>query len=646
MRPSWLLLLAVGVLLWGEPSRGTEADTVTAPVSWAARGGELRLRFNHDVLGLYGVRLRLPKTPVDSGEPSFALFPILSSTALELEVSREGLEGLAGGALEARGWLVFEGPAGRIRLSSLQLRPKEGSKADLQLVDEAGEGLLAVTHPMIGIEEARRRLTIHTADLIVEPRLAERLGIVALAGKTVGELRLRMPIVQGPGEEPLIAKCASPNFHGMPHPSGGTYRTDVLIESLSWHVMRCRHSRGLGPCDGPGGDDGEVVFAPGAALRNGDTPHTADVPWYRKFMTSPHDYPYPGNDQHPYLIWNLYRIVDGRLEQIGASGVKHAFYTINWYCAPGACGAGGGNILGRACYDIYSQSSNDYGPELGPRRELIPFTGQWGRCGSIFDPGCTGSQTHPNPNGPYDHRLIVRESQLSAAGAQFLAEGWYVIQDDQDIYNTMGHLPVSIEFDGFSWSTTVSGAMMRGPVIDRWVDPSLDPNRNREITSPHGRVKVAVRVQPLSLCPPASGLSPPCYRFDYAVQNLDFSVSQTSGTPPNLRVLLQRGLREFRLGLDAVLAVWIPPDAFADLDTQPANDWTAMRDGGALVFSGAPGTDLLWGTLYRFSFVTDQPLEETSLYPLTLIEPESGTVLSGLIAGPESLTRVFRDGFE
>lgn len=646
MRLSWLSLIALGLWVVGGEASAAEREASSDAVIWSARGGELRLRFNEDLLRLYGVGLRLPKTPLDSREPSFALFPIVSTQALELRVKREGLSGLGGGSLEARGWLSFESAAGRVLLEPLRLRPVSGTKADLEIVDGRGVGLLRVAQPMIGIEEERARLAIHTADLVVLPRLARRLGVDALSGKTVGELRLRMPIVEGLAEEPLLAKCASPNFHGSPHPLGGTYRTDVLLESISWHVMRCRNASASGPCDGPGGDDGEVVFAPGAALRNGDAPRTADVPWYRKFTTSPHNYPYPGNDQHPYLIWNLYRIVDGRLEQIGASGLKHAFYTINWYCAPGACGAGGGNILGRACYDIYSQSSNDYGPELGPRRELIPFTGQWGRCGSIFDPGCMGSQTHPNPNGPYDNRLIVRESQLSVPGAQLLAEGWYVIQDDQDIYNTMGHVPVSIAFDGFSWSPTVSGPMVRGPVIDHWVDPTLHPNRNREITSPNGRVKVAVRVQALAVCPPASGLSPPCRRFDYAVQNLDFSISQTSGTPPNLRVLSQRGLRALRIDLEAALPVWIPPDAFADLDTHAANDWTATRDASGLVFSGPAGADLFWGTLYRFSFVSDQPLDDASLYPISLSEPVGGVTLTGLIAGPANMTRVFRDGFE
>jgi hypothetical protein len=566
--------------------------------------------------------------------------------ALQLRVEREGLSELAGGSVQAQGWLGFESPAARVLLKPLHLRPVSGSKADLELVDETGAALLSVAHPMIGIGEENGRLSVHTADLIVLPTLAERLGVGALAGKTVGELRLRMRIVEGPSLDPLIAKCAHPNFHGIPHPLGGTYRTDVLIESLTWHVMRCQNASGSGPCDGPGGDDGRVVFAPGAALRNGDDDRTADVPWYRKFMVSPHPYPYPNNDQHPYLVWNLYRIADGRLEQIGASGLKHAFYTINWYCAPGACGAGGGNILGRACYDIYSQSSNDYGPELGPRRELIPFTGQWGRCGSIFDPGCTGSQTHPNPNGPYDNRLIVRESQLSVPGAQFLAEGWYVIQDDQDIYNTMGHVPVSIAFDGFAWSPTVSGPMVRGPVIDHWVDPSLHPNRNREITSPHGRLKVAVRVQPLAACPAASGLSPPCYRFDYAVQNLDFSVSQTSGTPPNLRVLAQRGLGRLRLGLGPADGVFLPEDAFADHDTSPATDWTARRDYRGVHFRAPAGGDLPWGMLYRFSFISDAPLDDGRSMVIELTEPNSGAVLTGSIAGPAPGFRYFLDGFE
>ncbi|MDW8479492.1 MAG: hypothetical protein RML12_06195 [Xanthomonadales bacterium] len=156
-----------------------------------------------------------------------------------------------------------------------------------------------------------------------------------------------------------------------------------------------------------------MVFAPGAALRNGDDERTADVPWVRKFTVSPWNYPYPGNDQHPYLVWNLYRIRDGRLEQIGASGVKHAFYTINWYCAPGACGAGGGQILGRACYDIYSAEQQR--PRAGPR--AAPRAGPLHRAvGALRLDLRSGLHREPDPSQP--ERALRPPAAGSRVGAR------------------------------------------------------------------------------------------------------------------------------------------------------------------------------------------------------------------------------------
>ncbi|MDW8479491.1 MAG: hypothetical protein RML12_06190 [Xanthomonadales bacterium] len=84
--PVWLLTAALAAA----PAAGPEAGV---PVLWRAAGGELRLRLNDDLLALYGVAFRLPKTPVDSREPAFALFPIADRGGLDLEVDERGDRG-------------------------------------------------------------------------------------------------------------------------------------------------------------------------------------------------------------------------------------------------------------------------------------------------------------------------------------------------------------------------------------------------------------------------------------------------------------------------------------------------------------------------------------------------------------------------
>ncbi|MDP1270841.1 hypothetical protein, partial [Klebsiella pneumoniae] len=70
------------------------------------------------------------------------------------------------------------------------------------------------------------------------------------------------------------------------------------------------------------GVGGPIKVAPSATLKSLGF---GDAAWIPKFQTlSFYDIPGYPRDQHPFLVWNMYRIADGRIEQLGASGVKHA----------------------------------------------------------------------------------------------------------------------------------------------------------------------------------------------------------------------------------------------------------------------------------------------------------------------------------
>src|SRR5690606_22348495 len=145
----------------------------------------------------------------------------------------------------------------------------------------------------------------------------------------------------------------------VPGVSGETYQADLFMQSFTTQPVGCQTGGSAG-CAGPNGAlTGIAAFAPSSTLKNnvndgtlqptipGDplgtssAKYTADVAWYQKFTGNSAPY---GNDQHPYLIWNLYRLYpDGSIEQIGRSGVKHAFLTVNSRCIS-QCG--GGHQLG------------------------------------------------------------------------------------------------------------------------------------------------------------------------------------------------------------------------------------------------------------------------------------------------------------
>src|SRR5690606_25989813 len=87
-------------------------------------------------------------------------------------------------------------------------------------------------------------------------------------------------------------------------------------------------------------------------------------------------------NQHPVIAQNIYRLKDGRFEQIGMSWLKHGFLSTNSF-ANDCRGASnqtcqspplGGNQLGVGCTDPYGSGLNGSRP-LGMRSEVDPTTG-------------------------------------------------------------------------------------------------------------------------------------------------------------------------------------------------------------------------------------------------------------------------------
>jgi hypothetical protein len=634
-----------------EPS----SEAIPEEAHWRVDGGEFRLRFNSDFLQLFGVEVDLPRTAFDAADPLYSLFPVRLSGGLTFNAPEGSFDRFVGGSLSIAGGFRLRLPGGDMidqRDVKLQVNPDNPMRIDLVGAD--GLAWLYVNHFMYKIMDDHRIFHVRSADLRASSLLAERLGRKEIADAYIGELRMSAHVVARSAGFDAAPMCPSPNFHGRPLAGGGTFRADVLMESYGMSFSRCRRENGTLGCDGAGPDDGEVVFTPSATLRNSDRDDTADIPWYRKFTVSPYDYPYPGNDQHPYLIWNMYRVADGQLEQIGGSGIKHAFQTINTGCAPGACTAGG-HILGRRCGDTYGTGSNDSNSDLGPRHELIPSTGVWGRCGSVFDPDCTGSNTNPTPNTNFDNRLLVRESQMLVPGAQFFSEAWYLVQDDVDIYNTMAHRTMNPSPGTNVWSPGSQGAMVLGPVIDTWVNPAVHPTRNVAHADTHGHVKVAVSTKALGMCPPGSGLQGQCWRYDYAVANFDWTRATTQGGLPNLQVTANKGFDRFRVPRAGNHGVWLQPVAhFADTDIDPANDWVGAVGADAVTWTAPAGEHLSWGRLYRFSLVSNAPPDPAHVAPVQLRAAPVGPIggdniqvaLPIMVPGNAPDWWVFADGYE
>src|SRR6185369_12240896 len=84
-----------------------------------------------------------------------------------------------------------------------------------------------------------------------------------------------------------------------------------------------------------------------------------------------------GTNQHPVISQNLYRLMNGRYEQIGQAWLKHGFCALQGTvcssgCMPSPLGCG---ALGVLCSDPYSSGLNGQQGGLGPKSEVNASTG-------------------------------------------------------------------------------------------------------------------------------------------------------------------------------------------------------------------------------------------------------------------------------
>lgn len=603
------------------------AETELARV-WSVAGGALWLGFNRDLM--QELRISLHSKNLDNkGELSGTSFSLTGDQALMFEAPQGSLERTHAGKLSASGQLQLGFGKKNKRFDQFSLVPKSGSPRDFQLLDDAGTVWFEIDHAHFELVDAGEQLSIRNMNLRLSSTAASWLGNDALAGLVVGTIDLRSPIQQRAAVT-RPESCALPNWPGKlideQNPGLGRYEADVLLQNLaSLDYKRC-----IGTCDGPGGsEDGRAVFSPNARLVNSDTDKTADIPWYEKFTGL---YPPYDNDQHPYLIWNVYRISNaGKIEHIGRSGVKHAFLTLNSDCEQFNCGDS--HILRRKCSDVYSSGNNDSANQLGPREEIVPASGVWARCGSVYDRNCDDDiDTTSFTNS--DNRMLIPESLLSdTQNYRYFYEAWYVVRDDINVYNTMGYRQFTPVFTSGIWLSTNEQAFQRGPVIDLWVNPQTPGagNASTELVLPQGRVKVAVRTEALS-----NGHT----RYDYAVMNFDFAQAEldysVSSAP---RMVSTVGIDSFSVPTQnaTIFSAAMKsgsPDIF---------DWRTQISSAVRFVNESASSQLRWGNLYTFS------LEAESA-------PVPGTVQLRLPGGagtfnvnsliPGSGTELLRDDFE
>jgi hypothetical protein len=127
----------------------------------------------------------------------------------------------------------------------------------------------------------------------------------------------------------------------------------------------------------------------------------------------------------------MYRLAEGRFEQIGQSFVKHGFASVNG----NSCGTcqqppNGGSQLGVNCSDPYGSGLNGGQSYLGPRSQINATTGEFVYNGN-FTAGDAGFK-----------RLQVPSTSITSrpVGSRFFVDAHYVTQDDSQYNNGLNNL--------------------------------------------------------------------------------------------------------------------------------------------------------------------------------------------------------------
>ena len=295
------------------------------------------------------------------------------------------------------------------------------------------------------------------------------------------------------------------------------------------------------------------------------------------------------NNRHPVIAQNLYRLKDGRIEQIGMSWLKHGFLALRGSLC-NTCNGHGGTVLGVGCSDPYGSNLNGSWTYLGPRFEVNASTGVFLYTFSVF----------PNPN-LLAKRIQVHDDDVNPslnAGALYFVEGQYVTQDDSAAGNNANNQAYRRVTVSARRALSLRDATQRTlPAIQAWQDHGNGVNQadpEVQITAVDipmdGRFWVAAK---------ASDNGNGTWHYEYAIQNI---TSDRSGG--SFRVEVSVGAAVTNIG-------------FKDIDYHSGEpwsptDWNMVRDSSSITWSSPQphsqnptANALRWGTLYNFWFDTD-----------------------------------------
>ncbi len=160
-----------------------------------------------------------------------------------------------------------------------------------------------------------------------------------------------------------------------------------------------------------------------------------------------------GNNQHPVIGQNIYRMENGRFEQVGLGWLKHGFTALQQNLCCSCNSSGTGTRLGVGCSDPYGSGLNGSQSGLGPRSQVNAFTGAFPY--PFQAQGQTGDRVYKRIQVPTDD-----VNPTMHPTAVYFGEAQYVTPDD----SAAGNGANSVSYVALNRSnTTTQGAYRLNP---------------------------------------------------------------------------------------------------------------------------------------------------------------------------------------
>jgi hypothetical protein len=589
-----LAVLGLSVLV-GAPSNAEEL--------WVVRSGEAIFHFNVPLLRDLGIDLEVAGVGSDhkeiiAEEPAWA-FPIRASSDLQF-LAEHGIAlspGSVTGAARLDGIITLRDRATgkETRLTDLEIahaaepdsRPSPmDARPPLHLRSAATQLVFCeLVHSMFDFRRKAQALQVHYLNARLTDQWARAMGRPDLAGWVVGvgEVRAGAKLLSS---TPPSTTLRQPVFEGG--------FLDIGLAGLE-SIQQVAHAGSF-----PSGSVALSLVTTACNLG------TVDVPWLR-----------PMQEDHPVIHLALYRLLNGRFEQIGVSWMKHGFFAMSGTACSSCPNPSDGTFLAVGCSDIYGISNNSNRTYLGPRGEVNAYAATWECTGSHFAggvPDCTRRHSSTG-HGVLDHRLVAADADLANPGATYYYEAYYIVRGDQKPPNNWGSRRCEMNWSGSVWNFSTPGTnnpLAEGPALGRWGELSTAV----DVAADDGQVLLAVQT---------TDLGGGAFHYEYSLLNLNSD----------------RQIRSFSLPVLGVPN--ITNIGFHDNDANATNDWPVTVENGAITwqtdtYAQNPNANaLVFGYLFNFRFDADAapaPLDAT----LGPFKPGAGSEVVAATRGPTNST--------